>query len=119
MNKQVQMKERRDRRRNRVQVSGTPERPRLSVYRSLNHVYAQLIDDSTGRTLAAVRDADLGDAATKGKTKVEVSFEVGKMIAKKAADAKITTVVFDRGPFQYHGRVSAVADGAREGGLKF
>jgi len=101
-------------RRVRAKVSGTAARPRLSVYRSLSHIYAQLIDDERGITVASAQDSE----AKAGKTKVEQAFEVGKLLAEKATAAKIREAVFDRGVFQYHGRVKAVADGAREGGIK-
>ena len=97
----------------RKRVSGTAERPRLVVFRSLKHIYAQLVDDSTSRTLATVSDHKLT-----GK-KSEKSTEVGKLIAQKAKDAGYSSVVFDRAGYKYHGRVKAVADGAREGGLEF
>jgi large subunit ribosomal protein L18 len=97
----------------RKRVSGTAERPRLVVFRSLKHIYAQLVDDTTSRTLATVSDQKLT-----GK-KSEKSTEVGKLIAQKAKDAGVSSVVFDRAGYRYHGRVKAVADGAREGGLEF
>jgi large subunit ribosomal protein L18 len=97
----------------RKKVSGTAERPRLVVFRSLKHITAQLVDDVAGRTLMTVTSADLT-----GK-KTEKSLEVGKRIAARAKDAGITRVVFDRAGYKYHGRVKAVADGAREGGLEF
>jgi len=97
----------------RKRVSGTAERPRLVVFRSLKHIYAQLVDDTTSRTLATVSDHKLT-----GK-KSEKSTEVGKLIAQKAKDAGCSSVVFDRAGYRYHGRVKAVADGAREGGLEF
>jgi large subunit ribosomal protein L18 len=102
----------------RMKVNGTQERPRLSVYRSLNHIYAQVIDDVTGKTLvsASTLSAELKDG--KGKKK-ELAKEVGKLVAKKCKDAQIEAVVFDRNGFNYHGRIAAVAEGAREGGLKF
>jgi large subunit ribosomal protein L18 len=98
----------------RKRVEGTPERPRLVIYRSLKHIYAQVVDDTTGRTLAAASDLAIGE----GK-KAARAAEVGKMIAAKAKDAGVTSVTFDRGGYRYHGRVRAVADGAREGGLEF
>jgi large subunit ribosomal protein L18 len=98
----------------RKKVSGTAERPRLVVYRSVKHIYAQLVDDAANRTLMTISDAGIGE----GK-KAEKSLEVGKRLAAKAKDAGITKVVFDRGGYKYHGRVKAVADGAREGGLEF
>jgi large subunit ribosomal protein L18 len=98
----------------RNKVAGTAERPRLVVYRSLKHITAQLVDDDAARTLATVTSTKLGE----GK-KSEKSLEVGKQIAAVAKEKGISKVVFDRGGYQYHGRVKAVADGAREGGLEF
>ena len=98
----------------RKSVTGTPERPRLVVFRSDKHIYAQLVDDQAGRTLATVSSTKVGE----GK-KSEKAAEVGKQIAALAKDKGITRVVFDRAGYQYHGRVKAVADGAREGGLEF
>lgn len=106
------------RRRIRKVSFGTAERPRLSVYRSNKEIYAQIIDDTSGKTLAAAssRDKDLdGDKGTKS----EKAVEVGKLLAKKALAAGIDAVAFDRGGYQYHGRVKSLAEGAREGGLKF
>jgi large subunit ribosomal protein L18 len=97
----------------RKRVNGTSERPRLVVFRSLKHIYAQLVDDTTSRTLATVSSHKLT-----GK-KSDKSTEVGKLIAQKAKDAGFSSVVFDRAGYRYHGRVKAVADGAREGGLEF
>jgi large subunit ribosomal protein L18 len=99
----------------RVHVTGTKERPRLAVFRSLNHVYAQLIDDAASRTLAAASTVDL---KAKGNG-VEEAAKVGKAIADKAKAAGISSVVFDRGGFLYHGRIKALADAAREAGLEF
>lgn len=100
----------------RAKVAGSAERPRLSVFRSNQHIYAQLIDDEKNATLFAVSDASL----KKGKhTKTELAKMVGMEIAKKAKTAGVEKVVFDRGGFRYHGRVRSVADGAREGGLTF
>jgi large subunit ribosomal protein L18 len=98
----------------RKKVSGTPERPRLVIYRSLKHIYAQLVDDVAQHTLMTVSS----HAITEGK-KTEKSAAVGKTLADKAKKAGITRVVFDRAGYRYHGRVKAVADGAREGGLDF
>lgn len=96
----------------RKRVTGTPQRPRLTVYRSLNHIYVQVIDDLDGRTLASA-------SSIKGKGgNVEAAKEVGKQIAEKAKQAGVTQVAFDRNGFRYHGRVKALADAAREGGLK-
>lgn len=110
-------------RRIRARVSGTGERPRLAVFRSVKHLSAQLIDDGTGRTLAAVSDRDLkkqrrGGAAT-SHSKLAVAEAVGEAIARRAQEAGITRVVFDRGGFAYHGRIKALADAARKSGLKF
>ena len=102
----------------RVRVSGDVERPRLSVYRSLNHIYAQVIDDTSGKTLAAASTLSPELKDGKGKKK-ELAKQVGKLVAKKCQEAKIAAVVFDRNGFMYHGRIAAVAEGAREGGLKF
>lgn len=102
----------------RKKVAGTPEKPRLSVFRSNAETYVQLIDDVNGVTLAAASTRDKDIQAQKG-TKSEKSKLVGTAIARKAADLGLTSVVFDRGGVLYHGRVKAVADGAREGGLQF
>jgi len=98
----------------RVKISGTAAKPRLSVYRSLSHIYAQLINDEKGVTLASASDKE----AKAGKTKTEKAYEVGKLLAEKAKAAKISEAVFDRGSFKFHGRVKAIAEGAREGGIK-
>lgn len=100
----------------RAKISGTAERPRLAVRRSLNHIYAQLIDDRSGKTLAAASDAELKGRKLK---KTEAAAEVGKLLAGKALAKKIGAAVFDRRDKQYHGRVKALAEGAREAGLKF
>lgn len=106
-------------RRVRARISGTAARPRLAVSRSLKHISAQLIDDAVGRTLAVVSDRELKDTARKGKKPLEVAKLVGALVAEKAKAAGISTVVFDRGGYAYHGRVAALADGARQGGLMF
>jgi large subunit ribosomal protein L18 len=105
----------------RKQVVGTPERPRLTIYRSAQHIYAQIIDDTTGRTLvsASTVSKDLREEMKAVKTEMEVCKLVGKYTAKRALELKILNVVYDRNGYLYHGRVKAVADGAREGGLKF
>ncbi|XCF06093.1 50S ribosomal protein L18 [Tamlana crocina] len=112
--------ERRLRIKNRIRkvISGTGERPRLAVYRSNKEIYAQLIDDLTGNTISAAssRDKDISSAKA---TKAEVAKLVGKALAEKAVKAGIETVSFDRGGYLYHGRVKSLAEGAREGGLKF
>lgn len=104
----------------RKKIFGTPERPRLSVFRSLKHIYAQIIDDTIGHTLAAAStlDPEIREEL-KGKTKTEQAKLVGKLIAKRALEKGITKVVFDRGGHKYHGRVKALAEAAREGGLIF
>ncbi|MBO8126508.1 MAG: 50S ribosomal protein L18 [Firmicutes bacterium] len=104
----------------RKKVFGTPERPRLSVFRSLNHIYAQIIDDTTGNTLVAASslDRDLrGQLKTGGN--IEAARAVGKLVAEKAKEKGISKVVFDRGGNLYHGRVKALAESAREAGLEF
>ena len=107
-------------RRVRYKINGTAERPRLNVSRSLQHIYAQLIDDTTGRTLAA---ASTLDASLRGNLEksgnVEAAKAVGKLIAERGKEKGVTSVVFDRGGYKYHGRVQALADAAREGGLQF
>lgn len=105
-------------RRIRKVVSGTAERPRMSVYRSNKEIYAQLIDDMTGKTLMSSSSRDKG-VADKKLPKLEQSKLVGKALAEKAAKAGVTAVSFDRNGYLYHGRVKAIAEGAREGGLKF
>jgi large subunit ribosomal protein L18 len=99
----------------RNKISGDGQRPRMSVFRSNKQIYVQLIDDLTGKTLAAASSLGM----TEKMTKKEQAVKVGEMIAKKAQDAGITTVVFDRNGYLYHGRVKEVADAARNGGLKF
>ena len=98
-------------------MHGTKERPRLFVFRSNQHIYAQLVDDETAKILMSASDKDLKPA--KGEKKADVAKSVGKLIAKKALEAKIENIIFDRGGFLFHGRIKAVAEGAREGGLKF
>ena len=102
----------------RKKVTGTGQKPRLSVYRSNTDIYVQLIDDATGTTLAAASTKDKDVKAQSGN-KVDKSKMVGSAIASKASSLGISTVVFDRGGYLYHGRVKAIADGAREGGLQF
>lgn len=114
-------------RRVRAKITGTEDRPRLSVFRSNRYIYAQLIDDVSKKTLLFVSEKELegpvsaplsGAPARQGK-KTDRSFKIGELIAEKAKKNKITTVVFDRNGYLYHGRVKALADGARKGGLKF
>lgn len=104
------------RRRIRKTITGSGNVPRLSVFRSNKDIYVQLIDDNAGKTLASESSLKI---ESKGKSKVEISFEVGKSIAVKAKEAGIEQVVFDRGGYLYHGRIKSLADGARDGGLKF
>jgi len=122
----------------RGKIFGTLKRPRLCIFRSIKHIYAQLIDDEKGKTILAAGDLELKKQSTKSKEqktkirekktekigkplggKMAIAFEVGKLIAKKAKNLKIERVVFDRGGYKYHGKVKALAEGAREGGLKF
>ena len=107
-------------RRIRMRISGTSDVPRLNVFRSLDHIYAQVIDDVAGHTLVAAStlDKDL-QSELEGKGKSEQSVAVGKMVAERALAAGVKRVVFDRGGYLYHGRVKALAEGAREGGLEF
>ena len=102
----------------RLRVAGTAERPRLVVYRSLKHIYAQLVNDDLGVALLGVSDTSEG-IALKGEGKTAKAAAVGQLLAEKAKAAGITKVVLDRAGYQYHGRVKAVAEGAREGGLEF
>lgn len=110
----------RQRRHQRVRetISGTSQRPRLAVYRSLEHIYAQLIDDTAGHTLVAASSLDPALRSHDG-TKTQLAQAVGKLVGERATQAGIEAVVFDRGGFPYHGRVKALAEGAREAGLKF
>ena len=113
--KHITIKANRQRRhaRGRAKIIGTDERPRVAVFKSNTHVYVQAIDDATGRTLAAVNDAKV-----KKGTKTEKALESGRMLAGLLKTKKVTSAVFDKGGFKYHGRVKAVADGLREGGIK-
>ncbi|GAB6123142.1 50S ribosomal protein L18 [Dysgonomonas termitidis] len=99
----------------RGKISGTTERPRLTVFRSNKQIYAQVIDDLTGKTLAAASSLKIADKAPKK----EIAAKVGELIAKNAQEAGVTTVVFDRNGYLYHGRIKELADAARNGGLKF
>jgi len=104
----------------RKHISGTPERPRLAVYRSLRHLHAQIIDDTAGHTLVAASSSEPGLAdQLAGKSKSEVARVVGELLGQRAVEAGITNIVFDRGGFPYHGRVKALAEGARKKGLEF
>ena len=104
----------------RNKVSGTPDRPRLAVFRSLRHIYAQVIDDTTGHTLAAASSADaIKEIGAPIVPKINASTAVGKLVAERALAEGITQVVFDRGGCKYHGRVKALAEATREAGLTF
>ncbi len=104
----------------RQRVTGTPERPRLCVYRSLGHIYAQIIDDRSGRTLVSASSVDKESKKNlKGGGNIASAKAVGKSIADRAKEAGVSKVVFDRGGYKYHGRVKALADAAREAGLQF
>lgn len=116
-NKKVQLKLSR-KRRIRAKVFGTTDAPRLSVFASNKHIFAQIIDDTTGKTLVSASDYEKGMKNTKG-TKSEISEKVGQNLAERAKVKKIKKVVFDRGGKLYHGRVKAIAEGARKGGLEF
>jgi len=103
----------------RKKVEGSPERPRLVIFRSLKHIYAHLVDDTAGRVIMGLADSSEAVAKTAEGGKVAKGFAVGEALAKKAKEAGIAKVVFDRAGYAYHGRVKAVADGARKGGLEF
>jgi large subunit ribosomal protein L18 len=118
MNKNKSKDKRRSRRRAaiRKRIAGTPDRPRLCVYKSLNHFYAQVIDDLAGRTLAAASSKEAGEGKTGNAASAAA---VGAKLAEKAKGAGVTKVVFDRGGFRFHGRVKAFADAARKAGMEF
>jgi large subunit ribosomal protein L18 len=116
-NKKIARRHRQERIRKRIH--GTTERPRLSLHRSLNHIYAQIIDDVAGKTLLGLSTQSKEFASGKDAGNVKGARELGKLVAKKALEKKISQVVFDRSGFLYHGRVKAFAEGAREEGLKF
>jgi large subunit ribosomal protein L18 len=119
MDRRHELRQRRHRR-VRKRVSGTSERPRLAVFRSLNHIYAQVIDDTAGATLAAASTLDPSlRSALKSGGDVEAATAVGKLIAERAREKGVEKVVLDRGGYLYHGRVQHLADAAREGGLQF
>ena len=117
--RKIKARERRHRK-IRFRVSGTASCPRMSIYRSLTNIYVQVIDDLDGKTLASASTID-GDVASQveGKNKKDAARIVGKIVAERAKNAGVETVVFDRGGYKYHGRVAALAEGAREAGLKF
>ncbi len=114
-------KVKRDRRHQRVRgkIFGTQKRPRLSIFRSNQHIYAQLIDDEKGITLASAFDGEIKESSKGKEAKIIRAGKVGQLIAKKATEQKIKEVVLDRGGFRYHGQVQALAEGARKEGLKF
>ncbi len=104
----------------RKRISGVAERPRLSVFRSLHHIYVQVIDDATGRTLVAASTREKGvSSSLESRKNIAAAESVGKTIAQRAKEKGITTVVFDRGGYKYHGRIKALADAARSAGLEF
>ena len=103
----------------RAKMAGTAERPRLNVYRSLNHIYTQVIDDTTGTTIASASTVSKKGDGKKAGGNVEAAKAVGKLIAERAKEKGVEAVVFDRGGYLYHGRIKALADAAREAGLKF
>jgi large subunit ribosomal protein L18 len=103
----------------RRRLQGTSDRPRLNIFRSLNHIYVQVIDDAKGVTLASASSLDGELRSSKDSTKMEQATEVGKLVAERTLDIGVSTVVFDRGGYKYHGRVKALAEAAREAGLKF
>ncbi len=119
MNRMTTKRVRRARRKQgiRKEILGVPDRPRLSVFRSLNHVYAQIIDDLSGKTIASASTRDK-DFSEKGQKSAEAA-AVGKLLAARAKDKGVSKVVFDRNGYMFHGRVKALAEGAREGGLQF
>ena len=120
-NPEQALRERRHKRaRERHQLTGTPERPRLNIFRSARHIYAQIIDDGSGSTLAHASslDAGLRQQAGKGSSR-DAAGKVGVLVAERAKKAGVKQVVFDRGGYRYHGRVKALADAARQGGLEF
>lgn len=105
--------------RTRAKISGTAERPRLAVFRSLRHISAQLIDDQSGKTLISFSDQNLSDADRKGKKPIEIATAVGKKLAQAAEKAGVAKIVFDRRSNKYHGRVKALAEAVREVGIEF
>ena len=123
LEKQLKRYRRHRRVRAKIRRGASPETPRLCVFRSSKHIYCQLIDDIKGRVIESASDFELKKPDKKGKgkkeTKASIAFKVGELIAKKALAKKITKIVFDRAGYKYHGRVKALTEGARKGGLKF
>lgn len=117
MIKRYQLPKERRKARTRAKIKGEKKRPRLSVFRSNKYIYSQIIDDEKGKTLVAASESDL--KKTEKHLKTEKARLVGKILAQKALKAGLKKIVFDRGPFKYHGRIKALAEGAREGGLVF
>jgi len=119
----IRIKRKRRQKRIRSKVSGTAKIPRLCVFRSANHIYCQLIDDEKGKTILAANDFEVDKKKSKKDDKYSgksgIAYNVGKLIAERAKEKKIKKIVFDRNGFDYHGRVKALAEGAREGGLEF
>jgi len=115
-----ELKRRKRKFRIRKKITGTPERPRIAVYRSIKQMYAQLVDDVNGKTItsASSLSKEIADEIKKAKNRVEQAFIVGELLAKKAQEKGITRAVFDRSGYAYHGRVKAVAEGARKGGVE-
>lgn len=115
----VRMIQRKNFRKKKPQVKGNARRLRLSVFRSRQKIYAQIIDDTAGRTIVAISEAELPEKVKKGTSKTERANLLGELLAKKALSKKIKKIVFDRGCYHYHGRVKALADGARKKGMEF
>lgn len=117
--KKLKIKRERRHKRQRAKIFGTEGKPRISVFRSNRHIYCQLVDDTKGHTIISAKDIEIEEKEKKGKKPVEIAFLVGELLAKKAKEKGIEKVVFDKGWYKYHGRVKALAEGARKGGLKF
>jgi large subunit ribosomal protein L18 len=103
----------------RAKIYGRTDRPRLCVFRSNKHIYAQIIDDDKNKTIVSAKDLELKNGKQALGNNKDTAFKIGELVAKKAQEKKISQVVFDRGGYKYHGKIKALADGAREGGLKF
>ena len=118
-NKEKRIARKRRHRRLRRNLIGNSERPRLAVFRSLKHTYVQIVDDSKGHTIASASDLEPSLRSNRGGKKIDIAMLIGRTIAERARKSGIEDVVFDRGGFKYHGRIKALAEAAREGGLKF